>query len=47
MGTKYTMGIRRRMGDPVSEKEPLGIPGNADNKKEQQRQYLNRVLGWN
>ena len=30
MGTKHTMGIRRRMGDPVSEKEPPGVPGNAD-----------------
>ncbi len=29
MGTKYTMGIRGRMGDSVSEKEPSRIPGNA------------------
>ena len=29
MGTKHTVGIRGRMGDPVSEKEPPGVPGNA------------------
>ena len=29
MGTKHTMGIRGRMGDSVSEKEPPRIPGNA------------------
>ena len=27
MGTKYTMGIRGRMGNPISEKESLGLPG--------------------
>ena len=30
VGTKYTMGIRGRMGNPISEKEPPGVPGNAD-----------------
>ena len=30
MGAKHTMGIRGRMGNPVSEKEPPGVPGNAD-----------------
>lgn len=29
MGTKHTVGIRGRMGNPVFEKEPPGIPGNA------------------
>ena len=29
MGTKHTMGIRRKVGDPVSEKELPGVPGNA------------------
>ena len=34
MGTKYTMEIRGRMGNPVSEKGPPGIPGkvNAGNR---------------
>ena len=30
MGAKYTLGIRGRMGNPISEKEPPGVPGNAD-----------------
>ena len=29
MGTKYIMGIRRKLGDPVSEKEPPGVPENV------------------
>ena len=29
MGAKHTVGIRGRMGDPVPEKEPPRIPGNA------------------
>ena len=29
MEMKHTMGIREEMGDPVSEKESTGIPGNA------------------
>lgn len=30
MGTKHTMEICGRMGNPISEKEPSGISGNAD-----------------
>lgn len=30
MGAKHTMGIRGKMGDLIFEKEPSGIPGNAD-----------------
>ena len=29
MGAKHTMGICRKLGAPVSEKESPGIPGNA------------------
>ena len=29
MGTKHTVGIRRKVGDPVSQKESPGISGNA------------------
>lgn len=29
MGTKHIMGIRGKVGDSVSEKEPPGVPGNA------------------
>ena len=29
MGTKHTMGIHRKVGNPLSEKESPEIPGNA------------------
>lgn len=32
MGKKHTVGIGRKMGSLVSEKELLGISGNADTR---------------
>lgn len=43
MGTKHTMGICGRMGDPVSEKEPPGVPGNADTGNQAGREQSSTV----
>lgn len=43
MGTKYTMGIRGRMGNPISEKEPPGVPGNADTGNQVDREQSGTV----
>ena len=37
------MGIRGRMDGPVSEKEPLGIPGNADTGNQTGREQSGTV----
>ena len=29
VGAKHTLGISGEMGNPISEKEPPGVPGNA------------------
>ena len=43
MGTKHTMGICGRMGDPVSEKEPPGVPGNAGTGNQAGREQSSTV----
>ena len=43
MGTKHTMGIRGKMGDPVSEKESPGIPENADTGNQAGREQSGTV----